>query len=67
MALNCVNFDYEQYDKNYFDIIWASPPCDKFSRLRNCWKGREMKNGIISQIMRVNKNMDNLYMKSNFY
>jgi hypothetical protein len=44
---NILDFDYKQYDKNYFDIIWASPPCDKFSRLRNTWKGRKLKNGII--------------------
>ena len=44
---NILDFDYKQYPNNYFDIIWGSPPCDKFSQLRNCWKGRKMKNGII--------------------
>ncbi len=44
---NILDFDYKQYPKNHFDIIWGSPPCDKFSHLRNCWKGRELKNGII--------------------
>lgn len=44
---NILDFDYKQYPNNYFDIIWGSPPCDKFSHLRNCWKGRKLKNGII--------------------
>ena len=40
-----LDFDYKQYPKNHFDIIWGSPPCDKFSRLRNTWIGRRFKNG----------------------
>ena len=26
-----LEFDYKQYDKNEFDIIWASPPCTEYS------------------------------------
>ena len=42
---NILDFDYKQYPKNHFDIIWGSPPCDKFSQLRNCWLGRTFKDG----------------------
>jgi len=42
-----MDFDYKQYDKDYFDIIWASPPCTNYSALKKCWYGRKLKNGII--------------------
>ena len=46
---NILDWDYMKYDKNYFDIIWASPPCDTFSNLRNSWVGRKLKshNGLV--------------------
>ena len=44
---NILDWDYKVYDNNYFDLIWASPPCDKFSNCRNCNIGRRLKNGII--------------------
>jgi hypothetical protein len=31
------------YKEGYFDIIWASPPCHRFSKLRKCWIGRKTK------------------------
>jgi hypothetical protein len=40
---NIMDFDYKQYDKNYFDIIWASPPCTDYSQLKKCWYGRKVK------------------------
>ena len=42
-----LEWDYKQYDKDYFDIIWASPPCTNYSHLKKCWYGRKLKNGII--------------------
>tara|TARA_R110001606_G_scaffold377014_1_gene535917 strand:+ start:64 stop:735 length:672 start_codon:yes stop_codon:yes gene_type:complete len=44
--IDIMEFDYKQYPKDYFDIVWASPPCIAYSRLQNCWKGR-MRNGKI--------------------
>ena len=41
-----MDFDYKQYDKDEFDIVWASPPCEKYSALQRCWFGRE-RNGEI--------------------
>jgi len=43
--INCdiMNWDYTQFEKGSFDIIWASPPCDTFSSLRRTWVGRKLK------------------------
>jgi hypothetical protein len=40
---NILDWDYTSYTPNYFDIIWASPPCDTFSNLRKSWIGRKLK------------------------
>ena len=31
---NILSFDYKQYDTDYFDIIWASPPCTEYSKAK---------------------------------
>ena len=42
-----MDFNYKQYDKNEFDIIWGSPPCTNYSALKKCWYGRKLKDGTI--------------------
>jgi len=42
-----MDFNYKQYEKNDFDIVWASPPCTYYSNLQNCWIGRKKKDGIL--------------------
>ena len=42
-----MDFNYKQFDKDDFDIIWASPPCTYYSRLQYCWIGRKKKDGIV--------------------
>ena len=38
-----MEWDYKKYDKDEFDIIWASPPCVYFSQLRLTNIGRRLK------------------------
>tara|TARA_R110001632_G_scaffold27957_4_gene74805 strand:- start:1789 stop:2439 length:651 start_codon:yes stop_codon:yes gene_type:complete len=45
--IDIMDFDYKQYSKDYFGIIWSSPPCTSYSILQNSWIGRKKKNGEI--------------------
>ena len=40
ICCDIMKWDYKVYDKGYFDIIWASPPCDTFSIRRRSIIGR---------------------------
>jgi site-specific DNA-cytosine methylase len=53
-----MDFDYKQYPKDYFSVVWCSPPCVHYSRLQNCWIGRKKADGIIFTKEIINKNMD---------
>jgi len=41
--IDILEWDYKQYPVGYFDIVWASPPCNTFSNLRRSWIGRKLK------------------------
>ena len=40
--INCdiLKWDYTVFEPRHFDVIWASPPCDTFSRLKESNIGR---------------------------
>ena len=40
ITINILDWDYTIYPTGYFDVIWASPPCDTFSRMKFCQIGR---------------------------
>ena len=51
-------FDYKQYPKDSFDIVWASPPCTAYSNLQSCWLGRKKKDGIIYTQEKMEEDMN---------
>ena len=62
-----MNFDYKQYPKDHFSIIWASPPCTYYSNLQNCWLGRKKKDGttLTKEILENHrKESDKLILKT---
>ena len=42
-CVDILKWDYKQFPRGHFDMIWASPPCDTFSHLLNCHIGRPCK------------------------
>jgi site-specific DNA-cytosine methylase len=51
-----LEFDYKQYPKDYFDVIWASPDCRFYSKLQNTWIGRKKKDGIMTTKETIEEN-----------
>ena len=47
--IDILKFDYKQYGKDDFDIIWASPPCTYYSGLQRAWLGKKKRNGIYTE------------------
>ena len=52
---NILDWDYTTYEPGYFDVIWASPPCDTFSFLRLSNIGRH---GFTKQ--KIQDDIDNI-------
>ena len=49
IVCDILEWDYKQYPKDYFDIIWASPPCTNYSKLQDAWLGRMRKGEIYTK------------------
>jgi site-specific DNA-cytosine methylase len=64
--IDIMNFDYKQYPKDHFGIIWASPPCTEYSKLQDCWLNK-MKKGVLftKEVQEENmKQADKLVLKT---
>jgi site-specific DNA-cytosine methylase len=60
--IDILKWDYRDYPNNYFDIIWASPPCHTFSMMRRSWIGRKNSkfgNNIITKELLDNDMINN--------
>jgi len=44
-----MDFDYKQYKKDEFDIVWGSPPCTEYSVLKYSHLGRNIKGSIYTK------------------
>mgnify|MGYP003637250738 CR=1 FL=1 len=47
--VDIMEFDYKQYPKDYFQVVWASPPCTNYSKLQDSWLGRMRKGEIYTR------------------
>jgi len=71
--INCdvMNWDYKQYPVGHFDIIWASPPCNTFSKLQDALKTKDQIIENINQfglpILRKTEEIINYYQPTYYF
>ena len=55
ICCNILEWDYKAYNVGYFNVIWASPPCDTFSKakLKNIGRNNVTKESINEDIINV--------------
>tara|TARA_R110000824_G_scaffold315496_1_gene502633 strand:- start:178 stop:849 length:672 start_codon:yes stop_codon:yes gene_type:complete len=53
ITCDILEWDYKQYPKDSFDVIWASPPCASFSALQRSWIGRKRGGKIFTEEVMV--------------
>lgn len=41
LQLDIMDWNYKKLPPKYFDIIWASPPCENYSNLKYIWSNKE--------------------------
>jgi hypothetical protein len=57
IQIDIMDWDYKQYPRDSFDIVWASPPCTFYSKLQTSLFGRKRKDGMIftKELLEENK------------
>ena len=53
--VDIMKWDYKQYPKDYFEVIWASPPCVNYSILQNGNYGRIIRGELYTREVRERK------------
>jgi len=67
---NILNWNYKQFPKGYFDMIWASPPCCAFSSMQFLKKNKTqiLENEIKNGLPPLNKTLEIIkYYKPKYY
>ncbi len=58
--INCDILNWKYTDYEHFDIIFASPPCNSFSRLKRCNLGRTLKNKTVVTEESIEQDISNI-------
>ena len=57
-----MDFDYKQYSPDYFNIIWASPPCTQYSKAKSQGvRDIEGANKIVLKTIEIINYFENIY------
>ena len=57
--VDIMEFNYKQYKKDEFDIVWASPPCTEYSKAKSQGKRK-------IEYPNIGDQLDDLYAKGAF-
>jgi hypothetical protein len=57
-----LDWDYKKYPSGYFNLIWSSPPCEKYSNLQHIHSNKEeIEKGMIEADKLVAKTLEIIY------